>query len=303
MYPAWSRKSEASQSSSSATLSRLFDFCATQVSGLYKLTSSSLQIEFSENASSPATLSLSLSHSPLCAELCETRIQHFGIDYAAYIKIIHNTAEEFIILIPECRGYDPAGAEKPYLAFPQYLFIAKLISAQVRAATVGVTEEGVELIHELMVSHSAFYQSTKEVSEWVKLQVKCACFAKIPAPNYYEMILNKAAVGEFQLENRDHCKEYLESCLRGGEIFLPRFYYKKVLENEPKLPFEKKVSFAEVSRRLPSRSCSVLKYLPKAVPQLLQVKQGKSIAQLANDVEKYCVSHHSVEHLITCNII
>lgn len=302
MNSTWSRKSEISATSSCVTLSRMFDFLSTYIPGLFKITSKHFILDYKEEPRS-ANITLRTAKASILAELIHTKSRKFGLDYSASIKILHNSGEEFTIFIPECRSYDPAGTTLPYISFPQYIFIAKIIAAEVRAATLGIPEYQIDEIFDSIRRVSQIYLTIKELSEWVHLQIKCACFLRVSSPNYYELLLNKAIIDEFDLNLRDHCKEYLENCLDGSEIILPKVYYKSVLENEPKLHFDKKVQFAEAIRKVSAKQKAVLYYLPKAVPKMVYVKQGKNYTQIINDIEKFCAGQTLTENMAACCVM
>lgn len=302
LHSTWSRKSDASCTSSSMTLSQLFDFLATHIIGLFKVTSKHFILEYKED-NRTANLTLRLYKTNIYAELVHGKIRRFGIDYNAYVKILHENGEEFFILIPECRSYNPAGTDRPYITFNQYMFITKLVAVEVRAATLGIPENQIDDIFDCIQKASQVYATIKEVCEWIHLQIKCACYLRIQGPNFYELLLNKASLSEFDLNIRDHCKEYLENCLDGSEVSLPRLYYKVVLENEPRLQFDKKVLFAEIIRRESNKSKAVLYHLPKAVPHMVYVKQGKNYTQIVNDIEKFYAGHNSVENMAACCVM
>ena len=211
---------------------------------------------------------------------------------------------QFVILIPSCRSYNPAGLDRPYFTSAQYYFIARLIAVEVKAACLGVSEEKIDVIKANIESISKISKGLKEVIEWVHLQIKCACFRQILSPNFFEFLLNKTRESEFELEGRHHCKEYFESCISGEEICLPLAYYAAVLEGEPKMQFQKKVTFTEIIRKecTARRSGGALKHLPKAVPKLVHAKQGKKYTQLVNETEKYETIMNSTAAINPCTI-
>ncbi|OMJ89332.1 hypothetical protein SteCoe_8535 [Stentor coeruleus] len=301
LHSSRSLKSNTSYASTSVALCRMFDFVSSHIPGLFKVTSKHFLLEYKEDLNS-TNLSLRISKTNIIPELIQIKVIKYGLEYTAHIRILHDNYDEFFILIPECRSYDPAGTTKPYLDFQQYLFISKLIAIEIRAAILGIPEHQVDDIFVSIQKVSQIYQSVKELAEWVHLQIKCACFMRINSPSYYELLLNKASLGDFELNSRDHCKEYLESCLEGGEVVLPRLYFQSVLDNEHKLPFEKKNQFAEVIRKDSIKPRAVLYYLPKAVPQMVYVRQGKNYTQIVNDIEKFYAGHKSVENMAVCNV-
>ena len=78
------------------------------------------------------------------------------------------------------------------------------------------------------------------------MQVKLACFKKLPPPRYFEFIMNKVLAEEFSLDGRDDCKEYLEKCMKGGVFKLPAAYYKVVLANEKRETTKEKSKNARI---------------------------------------------------------
>ena len=136
------------------------------------------------------------------------------------------------------------------------------------------------------------------------MQIKNACFTKTKSIKYFEFLIQKVTVGELLLNDRNHCKEYLESCLKGGQISIPCEYYKSVVLHETKLSFEKKVIFSEIicreNKKVENR---VLTLLPKFVPNIIYVKQGKSYNQLLKDSEKYYSIYNSPTINNPCKIM
>ena len=225
--------------SSARNLARLFDFTAPMVPGLFKTTPKRFMLDYKEG-SLTANLSLRTRKQSLHAELCEVSIIQYGIEYSNYIKITHENNEEFLILIPDARSYNPSEISKPYITAFEYLFITKFISIEIRAACMGVYEEKIDSIKEKIKNISIIYPKIKEIIEWVHLQIICACYKKTAGPKFYEVVIRASVVGEIILNGNDHCKEYLENCISGEEVFLPALYYKSVLESEPNLSFKKK---------------------------------------------------------------
>ena len=103
--------------------------------------------------------------------------------------------------------------------------------------------------------------------------------------------MNKVLAEEFSLDGRDDCKEYLEKCMKGGVFKLPAAYYKVVLANEKKLPFDQKILYSEFDAR-ESRDDKaagmVLDLLPKMVPKLTCVKEGESYLKMVSECERLC---------------
>jgi hypothetical protein len=108
------------------------------------------------------------------------------------------------------------------------------------------------------------------------------------------------------LNSRDDCKEYLEKCLKGGEVKLPAAYYKAVLKHEKKLPFEVRVLYSECQNRENKEdkaSSSVLKALPKMVTGLTVVKEGKAMLKLLNDCERLQKLYEANVHQNKCKVM
>ena len=303
LYTTWSRTSDTSSTSSTARVTRLFDFSVRSMPGLYKTSSKHFFLDFHEE-SATAALALHTRPGVIFSEFCESPIVQSGIEYSAHIKIVHVTGGEFTILIPDCRSYNPAGLDKPYFTSLQYYFIVRLIAVEVKAACLGVSEEKLDMIRSNIEKISIISKNLREIIDWVHLQIKCACYRKTIAPKFFEFLIGKASKNEFLLEGREHCKEYLESCVSGEEIYLPLAYYVGVLEGEAKMQFQKKVSFAEIIRKESKlkRNGGALKYLPKAVPEIVSGKQGKSYAQLVSETERYEITMNSTADITHCAI-
>ena len=302
MDAGWSRKSEISISSS-ARIAALFDFSATNIHGLYKITSKQYVLEYKEDDES-TNLLLRTKKCGLSADFNEEKYNECGIDYDWQIVVSHPQGEKFKILIPNLRSYDPAGLEKPYVTASQAYFIQKLVAAEVKAAICGVSEQKIDFINDAFYSLSKIYKNTKHLTDWIHLQIKNACFTKTKSIKYFEFLIQKVTVGELLLNDRNHCKEYLESCLKGGQISIPCEYYKSVVLHETKLSFEKKVIFSEIicreNKKVENR---VLTLLPKFVPNIIYVKQGKSYNQLLKDSEKYYSIYNSPTINNPCKIM
>ena len=300
-----SRVSEISVNSITANLRRLFDFSQTKLPGLYQVTSKYFILEYCESDSIAYT-KFHTKPSSFSAIFKEEALVMNGIQYCGFIKI-KGSNNSVKIFIPAYRSYDPAGVmNAQYLNSKQFLLMVKLISAEIRAATCGVREKRLEKIKKCFESVTALPSSMKFLWNWVHLQVKLACYKNIQPPKYFEYLLNKLLTDDFHLDSRDDCKEYLEKCLRGGEVKLPLAYYKSVLCRERKLPFEMKVFYSECENREnkeeKAENCALVR-LPKMVQGLTCVREGKNIGKLLNDCERLHKLYETNVHQNKCKVM
>jgi hypothetical protein len=303
MDSACSRKSDITTLSSKT--SNLFDFSFTHIPGLYRITSNHFLLDYKEGLK-VYSLSFRTKRSRISANFYMHKVVEYGIEYESQIQILHDTGEKFDIVIPGVRSYDPAGIEAPYLNYFQYSFIKKLVAIEVRAASSGISEDHVDYIKEKISGISETSKTIPEMTNWVHLQIKLACFKKSTRPKYFEYLLSQAISFNFSLNERDHCKEYLEKCLNSEEFVLPIEYYKIVLDHEPNLSFDKKIQYSEViskENRLKNPKSRILINLPKVIPNIAYVKQGKSYNQLLKDSEKYVNLVNEVKKNITCKVM
>lgn len=303
MYTTWSRKSEASVTSSSMSLNRLFDFAVNSVPGVFQTTEKHFILDYKGDLGT-AKLKIRTNSVMFYSDLSESTIKQCGNEYSAHIKITHHTGEQFVILIPDIRSYNPGGLYKPYLTHSQYYYILKLIAAEVKAACMGASEEKLAYIKNGIESASTIGQDISEICTWVHIQVKFACFKKIPSPKFYEVLIEKVKTGKLELEGKDHCKEYLESCISGEEVVLPIFYYAAVLDGDLKIPFQVKNSYAEIiSKEKMKKRYGILRNLPNSLPGLIKVKQGKSYQKLINSVNHYCEEKKKADLDLKCSVM
>ena len=299
-----SRDSLLSYTGSFQNLTRLLDFTASTIPGLFKSSSNRFILDYKEEDLT-VNISFRTRNLMLQADLCETILVQYGIEYNTHIKITHENGEEYLILIPDIRGYNPAVIEKPYITTKEYSFIVKFISIEIRAACMGVFEEKIDYIKEKIQSISKMYPKVNEIIEWVHIQIKCACYKKSAAPKFYEILIASTVARCIFISDNNHCKEYLENCISGEEVFLPDIYYQSVLDNEPKISFKTKIKYTEILNRDKRKTGSraILRYLPEMLNGLLYVKKGKTYLKLFNDMNKYAQSYKSTQETNPCKIM
>lgn len=300
-----SRTSEISVSSISANLRRLFDFSQEKMPGLYRVTSKYFILEFCES-DSIAYSKFHTSHCEVSAKFIEEAYESAGIMYVGFILVEHpiNTVR---IPVPAYRSYDPAGStNNEYLASRHFLLIIKFLSILVRASTCGVREKRLSKIQQIIQSVSPLVQSMSMLWQYTFLSVKLSCYKHLEPPKYFEFILNKVLTHDFDLNSRDDCKEYLEKCLKGGDVRLPVAYYKSVLKHEKKLPFDVKVLYSECQNRENKEDKAqshILKELPKLISGLTVVKEGKGMLKLMNDCERLHKLYEANVHQSKCKVM
>lgn len=287
-----SRNSEMSMGSLTANLKRLFDFTQIKIPGLYRLATKYFILEYCES-DAIACAKFHTSSQQFEAKFHEENLTLYGIQCCGYINIFHSSSSSQKIHIPAYRSYDPAGNSRQYLNSRQFMLILKLISIEIRASQLGVRQKRIEKIKQSIESISQLPDSMFILWNWLHLQVILVCYKKLTPPKYYEFILNKILTEEFSLDNRDDCKEYLEKCLKGNgnDIKLPITYYKNILTNERKLAFDIKVMYTEIEKRENQEekaSRAFLSCLPKIVPGMTIVREGKSFAKMISDCERLC---------------
>ena len=302
-----SKASELSSTTSlSANLKRLFDFSQSKVSGLYQTTPKHFILEFCE-ANAIAYAKFHTGSKQFSSQYSEDPVIDCGIQYCGSIDIHFSPSESIQIMIPGFRSYDPAGEiGRQYVSSRQFMLLAKLLSAEIKAASIGVREKRLGKIQKTIESICKAPESMSLLWNWTHLQVKLACYKKIQPPRYFEFIMNKVLSEEFSLEGRDDCKEYLEKCMRRGSVKLPVAFYKAVLANEQKLPFELKILYSEIEARENKEekaSAVVLNYLPKMLPNFSSVKEGKTYGKLMSDCDKLCKMYEANVHQNKCTIM
>lgn len=286
-----SRNSEMSMGSLSSNIRRLFDFTQDKIPGLYRLNSKYFILEFCE-IDAIAYAKFHTSSYQFQATFREENLVIFGIQYCGLIEINHGNSNSIKILVPGYRSYDPAGNSiRQYINSRQFINLLKLLSIQIRAAQLGVRQKRLEKIKHSIESISQIPDTMFSLWNWTYLQVILACYKRLQPPKYHEYILNKVLTEEFSLDGRDNCKEYLEKCLNGGEVKPPRSYYKSILANERKLPFDVRVQYTEFENRESKEEKATrvfLHYLPKIVPGITIVREGKSFVKMVSDCERLC---------------
>ena len=283
--------SEASSTSILANLKRLFDFSITKIPGLFRITSNYFYLEYCESDAIAYT-KFHTSQVQFTPKFYEQNTKINGIQYCGYISIHHEDADSINIYIPAYRSYDPAGLIGcQYVASKQFMMIIKFMSLGIRSSQLGVKEKRLSKIKKCIESVSQAPSTMTNLWNWTFLQMKLACYKKLSPPKYYEFLINNVLIDEFSLENRDDCKEFLEKCLRADEVKVPRAYYKAILANEKKLPFDLKVLYSEIENNENKEEKAngvVLSKLPKMVTSLTCVKEGKSYSKLLTDCERFC---------------
>ena len=301
-----SQVSEVSANSLTANINRLFDFSQTKIPGLYRVTLKHFILEYCESDAIACT-KFHIKSEQFIPKFKEEVIIINGIQYCGYIEIQYPIADIINIYIPAYRSYDPAGLNgKQYINSRQFMIMLKLFSAEIRAAQLGVRERRIEKIKKNIESVCKIPESMNLLWNWIHIQIKLACYKKLSPPKYFEFIMNKILTEEFSLEERDDCKEYLEKCMRGGNIFLPVAYYKAVLTHEKNLPFDLRVLYSEIESKENQEdkaSGVVLKYLPKMIPNITCVKEGKNYMKLAADCERLCKLYDANVHQNKCKVM
>ena len=301
-----SRASEISSTTVSASLKRYFDFSQNKIAGLYQTTPRHFILEYCES-NAMAYAKFHTSSSQFSSLFSEDPLVDHGIQYCGCIDINFSPSESIRILIPGFRSYDPAGElNRQYVSSRQFILLAKLLSAEIKAAQLGVREKRLEKIQRTIESICEATGSMSMLWNWTHLQVMLACYKRINPPKYFEFIMNKILSEEFSLEGRDDCKEYLEKCMRGGTVKLPIAFYKAILANEKKLSFELRTLYSEiVARENKEEKASVvsLSYLPKMIPNFSSVKEGKSYGKLISDCQRLCKLYEANVHQNKCKIM
>lgn len=301
-----SRNSEISSSSLAANLKRLFDFTQSKIPGLYKTTGKHFILEYCES-SAIAYGKFHISSQQFSSKFTEFALVDNGIQYCGTIKIRFGHHDNVKILVPGFRSYDPAGPiGKQYVTSRQFMLLAKLLAAEIKAAQMGVREKRIEKIQKTIESVCSITAGMTSLWNWTHLQVKLACFNKISPPKYYEFILNKVLTEELSLEGRDDCKEYLEKCIKGGDIKVPNTFYRAVLANEQKLPFDLKILYSEIESRETKEekaNAVVLIHLPKMIPNFTSIKEGKSYMKMSSDCERLGKLYDTNVHQNKCKVM
>jgi hypothetical protein len=286
-----SKFSELSTSTASVTLKRLLDFSQSSLPGLYRVVPKYFVLEYCES-DAIACSKFHTSASPFSAHFREDPFQSFGIHYCGSVDLFFESSKQLHVRIPGFRSYDPAGDPgKQYINSKQFLLIVKLVALEVRAATLGVREKRIEKIRKCIESVSEGPKTCKIIWQWMHLQVKLACFRRTRPPEFFEFIMNKVLTDEFELGTKDGCKEYLEKCFRGGEVRLPTEYYRAVLKNERKLPFDVKVLFSECQgkeNKEEKAASAVLNVLPRMIGGMNYVSEGRNFNKMIADCERLC---------------
>lgn len=284
-----SRASEISSTSLLTNLKRLFDFSQTTIPGLYKVTSKYFILEYCESEAI-AYSKFHVKGLQFDCKFYQSSAVLYGIQYCGYIEILHFNTQSIQILVPAFRSYDPAGQlGRQYVTSRQIMALTKLLSLEIRAAQLGVKERRMDKIKRSIETISKIPESMILLWNWVHLQIKLACYKKLQPPHYFEYILNKILSEEFSLEGRDDCKEYLEKCMKGGVVKMPSAYYRAVLEHERKLAFDLKVLYSEIEAKESKdekASTVILTLLPKMIPNLTVVKEGKNYLKMVSDCER-----------------
>jgi hypothetical protein len=293
-----SSKSTAGQQS----LQDLFEFSLFSLPGLYQCTLHHMDFELTEH-NFIARARLALTCPQMTAHTSFSSFSEYSLTYFGIITIFHQHIQAKV-KIPAFRSYSPTGPSE-FISLNQFMFIAKVASAAVKAVISGTSEDQLELIKNA-IKPLAGYKNNPTIIDYIFLQLKVGCFRKISPPSLPEYVCAQVLKGNCVL--RDDAKEYLESYLvlmreNRGETLIPTEYYSALLRSDKNLSWEVRTKFSEEERKS-KKIGRILRILPMIMGNINYVDGGLAYEELRKQINQHIESfEESIDKFNDCLII